>query len=202
MPKIVQNEYTKAYNKEHYKNVSIKITPEEAEEIDRIAKQTGQSKARLIVNAVREYAQSLTAAGTAPEKISPETLTGAEETPTETQAETPEEDQQGKPQDKPQDAHSKPQDASKQGKTDITSKATKEPTENAQSRTEVSPEQIPLDEFEQAVLNAYRKAYKQARADIKAQQQAQAIARTFKGIPKRTSRTKIQARRRPKAYKG
>ena len=97
MPKIVQNEYTKAYNKEHYKNVSIKISPEEAAEIDEIARQTGQSKARLIVNAVRFYARSLTAAGTpkpgtptpetpspAPEEISPGTVTGAEGTNTET----------------------------------------------------------------------------------------------------------------------
>lgn len=46
------------YSKAHYKNISIKVKPEEAEEIRKTAENMSLSIAKLILLSVREYAQS------------------------------------------------------------------------------------------------------------------------------------------------
>ena len=45
------------YSKAHYKNISIKVKPEEAEEIRETAGKMGLSIAKLILLSVREYGE-------------------------------------------------------------------------------------------------------------------------------------------------
>lgn len=178
------------YNKAHYIQVALRLSPEDAETVAKIATETRQSKNAVITTAIHLYAQSLTAAETptpgtatpgtpspAPEEISPRSITGAETQHTE----MPGEDQQGKPQGKPQDAHSKPQDASKQGASP-------------------NPEEI-AEEIKAAYLKGYRQARQEIKAEIKATRQAAQQAQHIRHTAQR-ARVLTQARRRPKAYKG
>ena len=43
------------YNKKHYKNISIRIKPDQADYITQVADKLNLSIAKLIVNAVKEY---------------------------------------------------------------------------------------------------------------------------------------------------
>lgn len=157
--------------------ITIRLSESEAETLNRIAKMQHQTKTAVLVTALTMYAQSLTAADTAPEEISPETATGAETQHTE----TPGEDQQGKPQGKPQDAHSKPQD-------------------NGKASASPNPEEI-AEEIKAAYLKGYRQARQEIKAEIKATRQAAQQAQHIRHTAQR-ARVLTQARRRPKAYKG
>ena len=193
----MQNDYINDYNKEHYKQITIRVSPQEADEIKATATQARQSIKQLIISAVRLYAQSLTAAETptpetpspAPEEISPQSITGAEIQHTETATAS-------KPQDSPQDAHSKTQDASKASKTDIISKASATPPEDAQRLTEDDTahtaartysreelEEIAGRIAERAARKAYQRAVKEERARATAQR-VRATARRVKAAGK------------------
>ena len=110
-----QQKATAIFNKKNYKNISIRVKPDQAEEIRATAENLHQSLAQLIINAVRAYADIQTAgagtpSGTAdtaqpeqqeqPENVTTESpmeseeTAGAqpeEETETETEDEKPEE---------------------------------------------------------------------------------------------------------------
>ena len=122
------------YNKAHYIQIALRLSPEDAETVAKIATETRQSKNAVITTAIRLYAQSLTAADTAnpgtpspaPEEISPQSITGAETQHTETETET-----------SPTELQERTQSDAKQTSPDIIGKATKslQRTHRAAQRT-------------------------------------------------------------------
>ena len=56
-----QQKATAIFNKKNYKNISIRVKPDQAEEIRATAENLHQSLAQLIINAVRAYADIQTA---------------------------------------------------------------------------------------------------------------------------------------------
>ena len=181
------------YNKAHYIQIALRLSPEDAETVAKIATETRQSKNAVITTAIRLYAQSLTAADTAnpgtpspaPEEISPQSITGAETQHTETETET-----------SPTELQERTQSDAKQTSPDIIGKATKEPTEDAQSRTEddtahTAPRTYTREELEEiagriaerAARKAYQRAIKEERARATAQR-VRATARRVKAAGK------------------
>ena len=142
--------------------ISIRISPEELEMLEKLTEAKHQTKTAVIVSALRLYAQSLTAANTSPAEISPaqsndKQPAGAETAPateTSTTTETPEEIS-------PQAPHS-----------------------------------YTADDIRKAAAQAYRAGVQQARQEIRAAATKASRARHT------ASRAKIQAKRRPRVFKG
>ena len=67
-----QQKATAIFNKKNYKNISIRVKPDQADEIRATAENLHQSLAQLIINAVRAYADIQTAGA---EPAQPETVT-------------------------------------------------------------------------------------------------------------------------------
>ena len=104
------------YSRANYKNVSIKIRPEQAEAIRETAKQFDISIAQLIINSVNEYKTNhgADADGETPEKPQEENETENEiETEETTEEEEEEEEQTAGAEEEPQedeDEDEKPED--------------------------------------------------------------------------------------------
>ena len=178
------------YNKAHYVQIALRLSPEDAETVAKIATETRQSKNAVIISALHLYAQSLTAAETptpdtatpetpspAPEEISPGTVTGAEETQAGTHTETPAEDQQGKPQER-------------------TTSTPASPT----SPESISPEQvahIAQEAAQKAAQEAYKQGYIKARQEIRKELKAQQAAARIRATAKRIRAGKATGKARP-----
>lgn len=103
------------YNKANYKNISIRVKPDQADEIRATAENLHQSLAQLIINAVRAYADIQTAGADTEqqeeEPAQPEIVTtkspmesgetAGAQPDEETEEETDDEDEDEKPEDIP-----------------------------------------------------------------------------------------------------
>ena len=101
------------YSRANYKNVSIKIRPEQAEAIRETAKQFDISIAQLIINSVNEYKTNHGAEtdGETAEKPQEENETGNEiETEETTEEEEEEEDQTAGAEEEPQEDEDIPEE--------------------------------------------------------------------------------------------
>ena len=96
---IMQNDYINDYNREHYKQITIRVSPEEAEEIKATATKARKSIKLLIISAVRLYAENITQSNAQTADKPPINAERQEDKPEE---------------DKPQDTHNKPQEPSKE----------------------------------------------------------------------------------------
>lgn len=96
------------YNKANYKNISIRVKPDQAEEIRATAENLHQSLAQLIINAVRAYADIQTAGADTEQPEQDPTKSPIESGETagarpeeETEEETEDEDEDEKPEEIP-----------------------------------------------------------------------------------------------------
>ena len=197
--------------------------------LEKLTEAKHQTKTAVIVSALRLYAQSLTAVNTSPAEISPAQSNrqpaGAETAPaTETSTtttETPEEISPGaedtsasaapSAHSKPTETTTSPAEGRKASKADYISvsagtpeRAAESATEARQASPEPSPEEISpqaphsytADDIRKAAAQAYRAGVQQARQEIRA-------AATKANRARHTaSRAKIQAKRRPRVFKG
>ena len=101
-----QQKATAIFNKKNYKNISIRVKPDQADEIRATAEKLNQSLAQLIVNAVRAYADIQTAGAdpAQPEQDPTESPMKSEETAgaqPEEETENEDETEDEKPEDIP-----------------------------------------------------------------------------------------------------
>ena len=146
--------------------ITIRLSESEAETLNRIAKIQHQTKTAVLVTALTMYAQSLTAADTAPEEISPRSITGATETPPEAQ-------QESQP-DYIGNAGNAPQRTAE----NATERAGEDQPEQVRIYTEAELKQAIQEAAQQAATQAAR----QARQEIKREMRSQAIQATGKAI--------------------
>ena len=134
--------------------ISIRISPEELEMLEKLTEAKHQTKTAVIISALQLYAQSLTAADTNPAEISPaqnnRQPTGAEtapatEDPTKatTTTETPEEintSPRAEDNNKPIQATTSPAEARKAATAEIIAPSPSTPETSAENTTEASTE--------------------------------------------------------------
>lgn len=176
------------YNKERYKQIAIRISPEEAEEIKAKAGEMHISIARLIVSACKAYSpETLTASTDNPGEITTTTpTTGATEMPTEGR-------QENAPDYIRQDENA-PQRAAesvREGVTKLTHSPTgkyyparRDHTENG-SESENTPGQVKIytetdlkQAIQEAATQAAQEAARETRQEIRRELKVQAIQAT------------------------
>lgn len=155
--------------------ISIRISPEELKMLENLTEVKHQTKTAVIISALTLYAQSLTAAETpnpetatpgtpspAPEEISPQSITGATETPPEAQ-------QESQP-----DYISKAGNAPQRAAENATERAGEDQPGQVRIYTEAELRQAIQEAAQQAATQAAR----QARQEIKREMRSQAIQAT------------------------
>ena len=159
------------YNKANYKNISIRVKPDQAEEIRATAENLHQSLAQLIINAVRAYADIQTAGAETPsgtaDTAQPEQL---ENVTTESPMES-EETAGAQPEQEEENETENEIDIEEETQT-----AEEEPQEDEDEK----PEEIPAFVWEQ--IQRLKKADKRQTAERKAREAAERKRRRLESI--------------------
>ena len=134
------------YNKANYKNISIRVKPDQAEEIRATAEKLHQSLAQLIINAVRAYADIQTAEA--------ETPSGTADTAQPEQPEQPENVTTESPMKSGETAGAQPEEL--ENETDNEIETEEEETTEEEEEEEEEPEE---DEDIPEELKAVRAAW-------------------------------------------
>ena len=152
-----QQKATAIFNKKNYKNISIRVKPDQAEEIRATAENLHQSLAQLIINAVRAYADIQTAGAGTP--------SGTTDPMQPEQPEQPENVTTESPMESEETAGAQPEE----GAEETTARTEEEPQEDEDE--DEKPEEIPVFVWEQ--IQRLKKADKKHTAERKAREAAE-----------------------------